>query len=185
MCQQACDRAADCGVESLAFDSDNYRCDEGLCVYSGCNDDRECEETYRGAYTCRRTPQAVLPYCLQRCAGVADCAVDLPAFDADNYACEDGVCVYTGCRTDDECSVTMRGDYVCHAFGEGGLRACYERCERAADCAVENVGTSGEDNYACDEGVCRWLGCNDDLECEQTHRDPAYVCAPAPAFDDL
>jgi len=37
------------------------------------------------------------------------------AYDADNYACETGVCVYQGCNTDGECASSfMDSRYLCH-----------------------------------------------------------------------
>jgi len=46
---------------------------------------------------------ASVPYCRQLCATPADCSQNLPAFDQDNYNCLDGLCVYLGCRSDEEC----------------------------------------------------------------------------------
>ena len=40
----------------------------------------------------------------------ADCAYGQPLHYADNYACDEGLCVYLGCQTDDECIGVGNGE---------------------------------------------------------------------------
>jgi hypothetical protein len=101
---------------------------------------------------------------------VADCVVAAPDYDADNYACEGGVCRYTGCTGDAECA--QKGAYVCRDTaalllpGLDGVPTCVVACQAAADCAMPSAGAAFDaDNYACIEGGCVWTGCNSTAEC--------------------
>lgn len=42
-CQLACAGVADCDLGSAPFDTDNYTCEDSVCVYQGCNDNAECQ----------------------------------------------------------------------------------------------------------------------------------------------
>ena len=59
---------------------------------------------------------------------------------------------------------------------------CIPNCQTAADCATGQPGTFlDEDNYACENGLCRYLGCLDSSECPQIGGGFTYTCAaPAP-----
>ncbi len=108
------------------------------------------------------TPPSV-PYCQMTCSTAADCATASGAFDADNYACEAGLCRYKGCNDDAECQAAFSSaGYVCRA--QSGLKTCVKRCAAPADCAVASAAFDA-DNYACEAGGCRYNGCNDDAEC--------------------
>jgi hypothetical protein len=48
-------------------------------------------------------------------------------------------------------------------------------CQTAADCKTDS-GAYDADNYACDSGKCRYLGCANDAECATTFGSPSYVC---------
>ena len=71
--------------------------------------------------------------------------------------CQNGSCVQVGCSSDREC-----------AFVLGDSRAtckdsvCQVPCAQDADCARE-LGT--QSFQICDNGVCRFVGCNSDTEC--------------------
>lgn len=124
-------------------------------------------------------PPPSIQVCQLACEAAADCGSASPAFDADNYACEGGVCRYTGCRSDDECRATFsRDDYVCRD-GAAGVPTCLLGCATAADC---DNGTAAfdADNYACEGGACHYTGCNVDAECEATFMSSAYGCFEAP-----
>ena len=90
-------------------DADNYACEDSACIYTGCNNDMECQEN--GPYLCRDGPNGI-PVCTTGCDSVTDCVVNGEAHNEDNYLCTDGACEYTGCLSDDECMVD--GDQVCH-----------------------------------------------------------------------
>ena len=122
-CVQVCATTSTCGAGTPAFDADNYACTGGVCEYAGCRSDAECQGTFMSTrYVCRRVPRPgtglALPSaamnCVLGCTGAADCATASGAFDADNYACLEGACVYTGCRGDAECqSAFANPRYVC------------------------------------------------------------------------
>jgi len=182
-CQLGCTTEADCTTASPAFDMDNYRCAGGLCEYTGCVDDAECQATFSSVdYVCR-DPGTGLRSCLEGCAVSADCGSASPAFDADNYACDSGTCRYLGCNTDAECQGTFSADYGCIAAEPPptplpipvAARNCLQRCATASDCASDS-GAFGADNYECADGACRYRGCNSDSECATSLSSAAYVC---------
>ena len=105
----------------------------------------------------------------------ADCGTDHAANDADNYACEGGLCRWTGCTGDAECAETFGASYTCGA-PSGELSYCVPRCQQAEDCALDD-GTYSADNYVCDDGACRWLGCHSSGECLFTYQSSKWVCA--------
>ena len=76
-------------------------------MFQGCASDDECLEI-APTYGC--FPQHA-DMCLQTCGSPSDCGSGLPAWDADNYECLDGACIYQGCNDTDECEP----DEVCVA----------------------------------------------------------------------
>src|SRR6185503_5611329 len=119
------------------------------------------------------------PYCYYGCTAPADCAFG-PAggtSDVDNYACVDNVCGWTGCNSAAECAVTFNNpDYTCEiAFGTI-YPTCWETCDTVADCTFSANAVYDADNYACDDGKCRWTGCNSNAECSAGF-PTAPVCA--------
>ncbi len=72
--------------------------------------------------------------------------------------------------------------------GDGGggadaapaLPVCVPTCVTAADCATGPVGSIVDaNNYACDGGQCRWLGCLSTAECVATYGTQAWTCEAA------
>lgn len=182
-CQLGCTTGADCSTPSAAFDEDNYRCEVGVCRYTGCNDDDECRATFASErYVCR-DPGTGLRSCLLGCTSAADCSTGTAAFDADNYRCTDGVCIYEGCNEDVECTATFGAGYGCRDAEPpstplplpAARRNCVRLCAAASDCATDS-GAFSADNYACRAGACVWLGCGSDVECRATLSSDAYVC---------
>ncbi|RME21227.1 MAG: hypothetical protein D6806_15015 [Deltaproteobacteria bacterium] len=55
---------------------------------------------------CRSQSAGGVPQCLKGCTSAADCDFGSPAYDADNYECRNGVCVYSGCNSDGECQAS-------------------------------------------------------------------------------
>lgn len=182
-CRLGCETVASCALPSAAYDEDNYRCAGNLCEYTGCRSDAECQATFMSSgWLCRDL--GGLPTCQQACAAAADCGQGTAAFDDDNYACESGVCRYTGCATDAECASTFLDDrYVCRDVlpPDTGLPVptartnCVQSCVTPADCAAASAAFDA-DNYACEGGVCRYVGCRDDSECRASLMNDAYVC---------
>ena len=50
--------------------------------------------------------------CTLTCTVVSDCSQGMETLDADNYECSEGLCVYLGCTSDQECASDYPG-YVC------------------------------------------------------------------------
>jgi hypothetical protein len=183
LCRIGCTTASDCTSASPAFDADNYRCDAGACVYTGCNTDAECEASFSStAYRCSSVDGFRL--CVQECAAPSDCGGGGGAFDADNYRCDAGACVYTGCNTDAECAASFSSSaYVCREAvpPDTGLplptarRNCVLGCTTSADCTTGTAAFDA-DNYRCEGGACRYSGCNDDAECRASFMSSGYVC---------
>jgi hypothetical protein len=71
-----------------------------------------------------------------------------------------------GCNDVDDC---LQGD-ACVDFGSG-LR-CANGCNAPADCVLAGAAWD-EDNWACEQGGCHYLGCKGDDECM-----PGQVCRP-------
>lgn len=114
-----------------------------------------------------------LAFCQRTCSAPADCASPSPLYDGSHYACDAGVCRWLGCRSDDECrSAFGSTTYACRDVG--GLSSCVMTCSAPADCA--SSAAFDADNYACEGGTCRYLGCNTDDECAGSFGSSAYVC---------
>ena len=106
-CVRGCTQAAGCAQSYAPWDEDNYACTDGACDYLGCNTDAECQSVPNmETYVCRALQDSV-PTCQLGCGVQADCSLGTPAFDADNYSCQDGLCVYQGCLSDEECEATI------------------------------------------------------------------------------
>jgi hypothetical protein len=50
VCLSPCTTTSDCNLGSAPYDSDNYECENDVCVYTGCNSDAECQAL--GNYAC-------------------------------------------------------------------------------------------------------------------------------------
>lgn len=179
-CRQTCSVDADCATASAAYDADNYACESGLCRWKGCNSDAECQSSFASsAYTCKL--QLGIKQCLKKCTAPADCAVaGSAAYDADNYACESGTCRYVGCNGDGECA-SLGAGYICRKLDVPGLDpslnvpTCIKGCTKPADCATASAAYD-TDNYACESGACKYIGCNSDSECQSAFMKSSYAC---------
>ena len=122
-------------------------------------------------------------YCVKACQTAADCASDAGAFDTDNYACDAGACRYLGCSTAAECATSFNNsDYVCGNDPASPVQYCVKKCQAAADCASD-AGAFDTDNYTCEGGACRYLGCSADAECATSFNSAEYVCGDDPTFN--
>lgn len=176
-CMLSCDVPGDCatGGAGTIIDANNYACDAGRCVWLGCLSTAECTTTYGDpGYLCEAAFGATVPTCWPTCGAPADCTADSPILDADNYACDGGKCRWTGCNSTTECTSAYQSpDWRCEARGGADLATCWPTCATATDCATASPAYDA-DNYACDDGVCEYTGCNSTAEC--TAIGPDYVC---------
>jgi hypothetical protein len=142
-----------------------FNCEEERCVVDKqCGQDIECAATapFCAAGKCAecrtkddcKDKDCVDGHCGPQCEADTQCKV----FEA----CQTGKCVYVGCRSDREC-VLKAGNTTptqdprlskCHVAD--GVGTCVYPCEIDAQCAVSE---------ACIAGVCEYLGCETDDEC--------------------
>jgi hypothetical protein len=119
------------------------------------------------------------PVCVPSCSTAADCATG-PAgsiIDANNYACDGGVCRWLGCLSTAECVATYNSRaWTCEAAFGTTVPTCWPTCTAVSQCTNPNSPLLDADNYACDGGKCRWLGCNNTTECTQGNMSPAWTC---------
>ena len=95
-------------------------------------------------------PVEVPPYCHPACGDDAECMAA--------QICEDSLCV-VGCRDADSCV----GGNVCVDHGAGPH--CAVACQGPADCDLGAGPAWDADNWACESGGCRYLGCTGDADC--------------------
>lgn len=171
-CHQRCSRAADCvpetpeGAEPL-YDESDFRCAAGGCELAGCTDDDDC----RDDLTCRDgVPFGLLLVrgCTNRCSGDSDCVVGTL-----RGRCVDQGCSYLGCRSDADCA-TSDPPGVCRETNYP-FPTCNTPCESRDDCGVKDVNLFRPENFSCDDGLCAYLGCRSDGEC-QDGGDPTSFC---------
>ncbi|MGZ5970701.1 MAG: DUF7478 domain-containing protein [Polyangiales bacterium] len=183
-CTMTCASSSDCATASAAFDADNYACESGTCRYVGCLSDSECTSSFASsAYACRKLAGSTISTCVHTCAKAADCATASAAYDADNYSCDSGSCTYLGCKTDDECKSSFASSaYVCRTIEvpkvdplPTAAKNCVKSCSVAADCATASAAYDA-DNYACEGGLCHYVGCKSDAECKSSFMKSNYAC---------
>jgi hypothetical protein len=108
-----------------------------------------------------------VPVCRKNCSSVDDC-VEVGAnalHQPMNYACTNGICYHKGCQSDANCDEQFPGlDYLCSKEGE-----CLKKCAAPSDCVRANLFSGNheytENNFECQEGGCRWIGCVSHEEC--------------------
>jgi hypothetical protein len=182
-CQQTCSTPSDCAAAAGgAFDGDNYTCESGLCHYKGCNNDAECTTSFMSAqYVCATS--SGMKTCLKKCSAPTDCVVaGSKLYDADNWKCESSACKWIGCNADDECT-SLGSNYVCRNIYMPGLdplidttvKNCVKKCSAPADCATASAAFDA-DNYECDMGICKYIGCKTDDECKSSLMKSNYAC---------
>ncbi len=174
-CYRVCPSGvADCVVANATAitDGDNYTCDNGLCVYTGCNNSAECETTYQTTtYGCNTDPGYGTPTCAQKCSTAGDCVTQYsqPAYDLDNYSCTgQGFCKYNGCNTDQECIDTMSSTgkiYGCFLNEAMGAKFCEIRCSSYLDCGSTSTPAYTPDRYTCEGERCIYHGCQTAQQC--------------------
>lgn len=181
LCSLACATAADCDQGSAGFREANYDCTAGACVYRGC-----LATDCTAGFSCAMPTGYPFPVCLKDCTTPSDCPLSagLPNYDADNFRCDAGSCVYLGCNSDAECDMAESG-YVCRAWPSLGPtaivltgRVCTAPCATRDTCGstLTPGGAFDADNYTCTGGACIYAGCNTDAECTLTTGPRPSVC---------
>lgn len=176
-CYRGCATATDCDQGTPLASADNFSCDDGVCAFLGCTSTQECVDAFQSSsYGCGTIPGFPFPSCFELCTTAADCGLvaEPSAWGADNFTCAGGLCAYAGCHDDAECEASGP-QYGCHAAPGALFPSCSLRCTAASDCAVTSP-LYDADNYACEDGFCRWAGCNDDAECQGGLMDASAVC---------
>jgi hypothetical protein len=149
----SCEEDTDCNAAAPM-------CDDGRCVQclkaSDCDED-ENEECEAG-------------FCKKPCEVNEEC----PVFSE----CQDGDCVYVGCKEDKDCILAANRNI---GDGTGGTQALainggddprLYRCrpseveENVSVCLIpcENDGSCGQ-FQSCQEGFCKFIGCENDEQC--------------------
>ncbi len=121
---------------------------------------------------------------MKSCSTAADCASNENALmDENNWKCKNGGCHYTGCTGDAECEevyARTQKTYKCDKDSPYGVAQCVLACSTATDCDPYGTGSTENaydfDNYKCESGYCRYIGCKNDSECEATMMDDSYAC---------
>lgn len=162
-CRKLCDTEADCDWMAPLHDGDNFACDDGECVYLGCQADGECSN----GTVCRAV--FAYPLCVPACDDVSDCAPptspDDPLWEQENYRCVDGGCKSLGCLDDDECVQLHGPGWGCLELEH--TNACKPRCATTDGC---------EPAYTCAGGFCQFE-CTDAYCTDQTPLGPGqYDC---------
>lgn len=145
MVDDSCEEDVDCFSGQVCADS-------GRCVE--CELDTDCDSALDDTDdldVCR--PEG---FCETPCKGDSECP--------EEFACEAGDCVYVGCRSDRECILSGKamesGDRRLSVCVEGpdGIGVCKISCEIDNHCPVDQI---------CDNGACKYIGCDDDVECKE------------------
>jgi hypothetical protein len=148
---RSCEADADCTPFGLSI------CSDSRCVE--CEEDSDCDAD--DGETCDDG------VCHKPCERNEECPL-FNACDADS-----GECVYVGCKSDRECILASAGSGVeSPAATPGGEDPRLSKClpsEAEAEIKIckipcENDGSCGSQSV-CQDGFCRFIGCESDEEC--------------------
>ena len=166
---RACEAPADCVAEGadVTHDEDNYSCEVDHCVLLGCLSKTECETLHPDMPNIECNTDADPPECTLPCGTAADCAITSTIlYSEDNWACENELCVYAGCTSDDECQEAYPAtEFVCAQYADPPV--CFASCEAPVDCTDEAVPANlfNEAHWLCTDGACQHKGCTSTQEC--------------------
>jgi hypothetical protein len=171
-CVLTCTDATQCGSGPPGgqYDDENQVCDDGVCRWTGCSSDDQCEVYYGDPdMVCEQAFGWSLPQCFETCTVDGDCPhrPGGAVTDGDNFVCDDGKCRWLGCLSTAECDLDTPGR-ICAVRDTNLEPLCWPICEDVTDCGF---GPSDHDNYVCDRGACVWQGCTSTSECP-----PDRVC---------
>lgn len=149
-------------------------CHNEQCVQ--CGTDQHCQESALDRYEADPTAWYCTDknICGRTCYNDSNCGM--------YKACDNGVCVETdGCTSDRECAF---GGSDVTAFCNEDTGECEIECSTNLDCNPHGLTDGSWDDYVCDEGICVFVGCENDQECQarrgysSTSRHNEYVCRP-------
>ena len=185
-CALECSTSADCitGSPTAITDADNSKCDNGACVYKGCNNDEECYQVYGYTgknYKCSANESYGYKECTPECETSDDCHYYTAgstenAYDSDNYECTGGLCKYIGCKNDNECVTLAGSEYGCREmdFVTVKINMCTKLCSSVADCVIDD-SVYTEENFECTNSTCVIKQCSSDQWCKDTLTED-YTC---------
>jgi hypothetical protein len=169
-CARTCTAPADCtepGAPAI-FDAGHFACTNDRCQFTGCKTDSECTFDDDRDWVCEAPPGATQKDCILTCTTAADCPMQgAPGlYDAAHFACTNGRCQYTGCKTDSECADVNGPRSVCDAVPGTPFKACAASCNRPADCTRPDAPAAFDSShFACLANRCQYTGCKSDTEC--------------------
>jgi hypothetical protein len=138
------------------------------------------------------TSNAPVLSCHPTCGTATDCGVPGdPLYDPSHFACQGGKCQWLGCRAASECATEAHGGtFLCQSEGGGAPPACIPSCQAASDCVPPGNTSTLQDvhHFACNGGVCVWLGCASTGECSAALHTTKVACdrsggGPTPACE--
>lgn len=172
-CEKPCAAVEDCfGTSPTQDGPENWSCDNDTCRWLGCASTDECNADFDEVCT-GVLGEGTVPSCNAPCETTEDCTSTLFP-DAFEFECIDGGCEQQISCTEASCDTIFGTDSVCHE----GL--CVFPCETPADCASDNEQDElrDENNYACTSGLCEYLGCQSDAECDAAFTSDRVCAAP-------
>lgn len=155
---ELCVKDNSCKVDTDCLSVGLKVCDAGHCAE--CTADSDCDTT--NMETCSKG------VCKKPCTKNEEC----PIFDE----CQSGDCVYVGCKSDRECILSASGSTPVNGVGtnigsseDARLLKCLpsEADPTISTCKIpcENDGSCGSEFEVCDQGYCKFIGCDTDEEC--------------------
>lgn len=122
--------------------------------------------------------------CHPTCGTAADCAVPGAALEsASHFTCTGGTCQWQGCQSDAECNAdapTGAPNLVCRTAPDSPMPTCVPSCASPSDCASPGDALTTASHFACNAGVCEWLGCKSTAECASSLHVQKVVCETPP-----
>jgi hypothetical protein len=127
---------------------------------------------------CATEPGATTPSCVATCQAASDCAVQgNPLGDASHFSCDAGHCRWLGCKSTADCTNALHSSRYACAKPEGSdTPFCLPTCTKASDCSIPGSKLNDASHYACETGVCKWLGCKTSAECSADLHTNKVVC---------
>jgi hypothetical protein len=180
-CGYSCSSPSECTSPDAPqiVDASHYSCATGICEYTGCKTTAECVAAYGADYICASENGVPHKFCQTGCSAPADCVTaGAPVvMNASHWACNAGVCDYTGCKNDSECVAAYGAQYGCGTYPGFDSKFCQMTCDAPADCVSPDAGVYNDaSHYECKAGFCWYTGCKSDAECKAELNNPNFVC---------